>query len=73
LRSYKLFSSKVPSVYFGSKPPLARKTFLQTRLWKSHSIKVFAANIAIQQEVIVADIMMALFIFARFWCTPTHV
>ena len=32
----------------------------------------FAANIAVEQDVIVADIVLALFIFTRYWCTSTH-
>jgi len=34
---------------------------------------LFADNIAVDHEVIVAAIVIALFIFTRFWCTPTHV
>jgi len=33
----------------------------------------FAGNIAVEQEVIVATIMIALFIFTRVWCTSAHV
>jgi len=33
----------------------------------------FSANIAVEQGVIVAVIVIAFFIFIRFWCTPTHV
>jgi len=33
----------------------------------------FSANIAVEQGVIVAVILIALFIFTHFWCTPTHV
>jgi len=31
---------------------------------------LFAANIAVEQEVIVPAIMIALFIFTRLLCTP---
>jgi len=54
------------------------KLSLQKRLWKSRCYKwtvcsiVFVPNIALDQEAIVADIVLALFIFTRFWCTPTH-
>jgi len=34
---------------------------------------LLAANIAVEQEVIVASIRIALFIFTRFWYTPAHV
>jgi len=33
---------------------------------------LFPANSAVEQEVIVAAIVIALF-YLRFWCTPTHV
>jgi len=33
---------------------------------------LFTANAALDQEVIVADIVLAIFIFTRLWCTPTH-
>jgi len=33
---------------------------------------LFAANIEVEKDVIVADIVLALFIFTRFRCTPTH-
>jgi len=33
----------------------------------------YAANIAVEQEVIGTTIKTALFIIARFWYTPTHV
>jgi len=33
----------------------------------------FTANSALEQEVFMAAIMIALFIFARFQSTPTHV
>jgi len=33
----------------------------------------FSANIAVEQGVIMAVIVMALFILTRFWCTPTHI
>jgi len=33
----------------------------------------FSANIAVEQGVIVAVIVIAFSIFTRFWCTPTHV
>jgi len=33
----------------------------------------FSANIAVEQEVIVAVIVIVLFTFTHFWCTPTHV
>jgi len=33
----------------------------------------FAANIAVEQEVIVPAIMIALFIFTRFSCTQAQV
>jgi len=34
---------------------------------------LFSANIAVEQGVIVADIVIAFFIFTRFWCISTHV
>jgi len=34
---------------------------------------LFAANIAVEPKVIVAAIMIAMFIFTRFACTPTYV
>jgi len=33
---------------------------------------LFAVNIADKQEVIVANIVLARFIFTHFWCTPTR-
>jgi len=69
---------EVISFYFGWKSPFSRKTFLQKRLWKSRCNKrkvcsmLFAASIAVEQEVIVADIVLSLFIFTCFWYTPTH-
>jgi len=60
----KFVVSKVPSFYFGWKPPFARKRFMQEPLWKSWCFQCkicsmsFAANIAV---VIVAAIMIAIF------------
>jgi len=34
---------------------------------------LFAAYIAVEQEVIVTVIMIAFSIFTRFWCTLTHI
>jgi len=34
---------------------------------------LFAANTAVEQETIVAVIMIAFSIFTHFWCTPTHI
>jgi len=34
---------------------------------------LFAAYIAVEQEVIVAVIMIVFSIFRRFWCTATHI
>jgi len=34
---------------------------------------LFSANIAIEEVVIVTNIVIALFMFIHFWCTPTHV
>jgi len=34
---------------------------------------LFSANIAVEQGVIMGVIVIAFFIFTRFWCTPTHV
>jgi len=34
---------------------------------------LFAVNITVEQGVIVAVIVIALFVFTRLWCTPTHV
>jgi len=74
----KFVFSEVPSFYFRWKPPFARRTFLQKRLWKYRCYKwtvcsmLFTANIALDQEVIVADIVLELFIFTCLWCTPTH-
>jgi len=34
---------------------------------------LFAADIAVEQEVTETVIMTAFFIFTRFWCTLTHV
>jgi len=34
---------------------------------------LLSANMASEQGVIVAAIVIAPFIFTRFWCTPTHV
>jgi len=34
---------------------------------------LFSANIAVEQGVIMTTIVIALFVFTRFWCTPTHV
>jgi len=55
---------EVPSFYFGWKPPFSRKTLMQERLWKSQCFKckicgmTFAANIAVEQVVMVAAIMI---------------
>jgi len=41
-----------------------------------HDLKqamLLAANIALEQEVIVAGIPMTLFIIRRVWYTPTHI
>ena len=57
--------SKAPRFHFGWKPPFSRKTFMQERLWKSRCFKckicsmTSAANIAVEQGVIVATIMIA--------------
>jgi len=34
---------------------------------------LIAANISLEQKVIVAASTIALLIFTCFWCTPTHV
>jgi len=34
---------------------------------------LLSTNIVFEQGVIVAVVVIALFIFTRFWCTPTHV
>jgi len=34
---------------------------------------LFLANIAVDQGVIVAVIVIALFMFSHFWCSPTRV
>jgi len=34
---------------------------------------LFSANIAVEQEVVLAVIVIALFIFTRLWRTPTYV
>jgi len=34
---------------------------------------LFAAYIAVEQEVIVTVIKIACSVFTRFWCTPTHI
>ena len=57
---------------------IGRKTFTGKRLWKSRCYKwtvcstIFVPNIALDQEAVVADIVLALFIFTCFWCAPTH-
>jgi len=33
----------------------------------------FSANLAFEQEIVVVAITIAIFIFTRFWYTPTHV
>jgi len=34
---------------------------------------LFSTSIAVEQEVIVAAIMIAIFVFTHFWYTPTQV
>jgi len=34
---------------------------------------LFSASIAVDQEAIVAVMVIAVFIFTCFWCSPTHV
>jgi len=34
---------------------------------------LLAAYISVEQEAIVRAITISLFIFTRFWCSPTHV
>jgi len=70
----KVVYSEVSSFCFGSKPPFAHKTILQKSLWKSPCYNVlFATIIAVEEEVVVAAITIALLRFTRFWCTQTHV
>jgi len=45
-------------------------------LYQSHVLHwdvLFAANIAVEQEIIVAAIMIDIYIFTLFSCTPIHV
>jgi len=61
------------------KATIGNKTFMQDRWWKSRWFKskicnmLFTAYIPVEQEVIVIVIMIAFFIFTRFWCTPTYI
>jgi len=55
LTSFKSFDSEVPSFYFGSMPPFARKTFLQKCF-----VNFLMPNTALEQDVIAADITIAL-------------
>jgi len=45
---------------------ISSQIFLQNRLRKSRCNMLFASNLALEQEVLVAAIMIALFIFAHF-------
>jgi len=38
-----------------------------------HWAVLFAANIAVEQEIIVAAIVIDIYIFTRISCTPRHV
>jgi len=75
----KFILSKFPSYYFNWKPPFSRKTVLRKCLWRSWCYKcmiysmLFSASIAVDQEAIVAVMVIAVFIFTCFWCSPTHV
>jgi len=61
------------------KPPFARQTFLRKRLRTSRRYQckicsmLYSANVSAEQGVVLAVIVIALFIFTRFSCTPTHV
>jgi len=77
----KFIFNTFPIFYFEWKSPFSRKTVLRKCLWRSWCYtpmcKIcsmhFSANIAVEPGVIVVVIVIALFIFTRFWCTPTHV
>jgi len=58
--------------FFERKPPFAHKNFLQKPMRKSRCYKckicctLFPANSAVEQEIIMAANMIAIFIFTRF-------
>jgi len=64
---------------FWSKATICLEKFPAKALWKPRCYKckiccmLFPATIAVEQEVIVAAVTIAVFIFARFWYTPTRV
>jgi len=69
---------KLQASAFKLKLPFARNIFLSKRLRKYRCYKyricstLSAANITIQQEIIVVAITIMLCVFTRYWCAPTH-
>jgi len=72
LTSLKSIDSEVPSFYSGSLPTFACETFLHKSLWKNLEYGSCRQYWSWARSHMVG-ITMALFMFARFWCTPTHV